>query len=147
MLKGALAAVGVAFATGLVSARAVLAAWNAAAFRAEDPATALQGLLGTSEHTPSDAVRLQAPDDAENAAAVRVTVEVDLPNVRSISLIASGNPYPLVASFELGPRAEGFISTSIKMAQTADVVAVVKTDDAILSAAKRVNAAAGRCVG
>jgi sulfur-oxidizing protein SoxY len=149
LLKGSLvaSAVSLAVAAGLLIPRSVLAAWNALAFRAEDPTTALQEMLGTEEHTPSDAVRIQAPDNAENAAAVRVTVETDLEDAQSISIIASGNRYPLIATFELGPLAEGFISTNIKMAETADVVAVVKRGDALFSAAKNVRVTAGGCAG
>lgn len=149
LLKGSLAASALSFVVtvGLLIPRSLLAAWNASAFRAEDPATALQELLGTPDHTPSDAVRIQAPDNAENAAAVRVKVETDLEDAQSISIIASGNRYPLIASFELGPRAEGFISTNIKMAAAADVVAVVKSGDKLFSAAKNVHVTEGGCAG
>lgn len=149
LLKGSLIAGAVSFAVaaGLLIPRSVVAAWNALAFGAKDPATALRELLGTQDHTPSDAVRIQAPDNAQNGAKVRVTVETDLEDVRSISIIASRNPYPLVASFEFGPRTEGFISTDIKVAETADVVAVVKRGDMFLSAAKKVQVTAGGCVG
>lgn len=149
LVKGSLAASAIGFvvAAGLLIPRSVLAAWNALAFRAEDPATALQEMLGTDDHTPSEEVRIRAPDNAENAAAVRVTVETDLEDAESISIIASGNRYPLLASFELGPRAEGFIEMNIKMAETADVVAVVKRGDSLFSAAKNVHVTEGGCAG
>lgn len=149
LLKGSLIASAASFAvtTGLLIPRSVLAAWNSLAFTAKDPAAALQEMLGTQEHTPSDAVRVQVPDIAENAAKLRVTVETDLEDAQSISIVASGNPYPLIATFELGPRAEGYISTNIKMAESADVVAVVKRADELLSASKSVKVTAGGCVG
>jgi sulfur-oxidizing protein SoxY len=149
LLKGSLGAgaIGVAVSAGLLMPRAVLAAWPEAAFKAEDQATALKDLLGSDAVEASDKVTIKAPDIAENGAVVPVTVESDVEGAKSISIIASGNNTPLIASFDLGENAMPFVSTRIKMAKTADVVAVVQTADGLLSAAKPVKVTIGGCGG
>ena len=149
LLKGSLAAgtVGVAVGAGLLTPSAVLAAWPEAAFHAKEVDAALNGLLGTSTHEASDAIKIKAPDIAENGAVVPVTVETDMEQVESIAIIAAGNQTPLIASFDLGENAVGFVSTRIKMAKTADVVAVVKSGDNVFSSAKEVKVTIGGCGG
>jgi len=149
LLKGSLGAatVGVAVGAGLLSPRIVLADWPEAAFKATDQAAALNDLLGSDATETSDKVKIKAPDIAENGAVVPVTVETDVEGVKSISIIASGNGTPLIASFELGDDAVPFVSTRIKMAKTSDVVAVVQTESGLLSAAKPVKVTIGGCGG
>jgi sulfur-oxidizing protein SoxY len=149
LLKGSLGAgaVGVAVSAGLLTPTAVLAEWPKAAFSAEDQASALKDLLGSDATEASDKVKIKAPDIAENGAVVPVTVESDVEGAKSISIIASGNNTPLIASFELGEQAQPFVSTRIKMAKTADVVAVVQTEGGLLSAAKAVKVTIGGCGG
>ncbi|MCG6940018.1 MAG: thiosulfate oxidation carrier protein SoxY [Thiohalocapsa sp.] len=149
LLKGSLGAgaIGVAVGAGLLTPRAVLADWPAAAFKAEDQASALKDLLGSDAVEASDKVKIKAPDIAENGAVVPVTVEADVEGAKSISIIASGNNTPLIASFDLGENAIPFVSTRIKMAKTADVVAVVQTPDGLLSASKPVKVTIGGCGG
>ncbi len=149
LLKGSLGAgaVGVAVSAGLLTPQAVLAAWPEAAFNAEDQSKALTDLLGSDTIEDSDKVKIKAPDIAENGAVVPVTVEGEIENVKSISIIASGNTSPLIASFEMGENAVPFVSTRIKMAKTADVVAVVQTPDGLLGASKSVKVTIGGCGG
>ena len=149
LLKGSLAAgaVGAAVGAGLLTPRAVLAAWPEAAFKAGSVEDALNALLGSSTHEASDDIKIKAPDIAENGAVVPVTVESGIEGISSISIIAAGNQTPLIASFELGEGAVGFVSTRIKMAKTADVVAVVQTEGGLLSAAKAVKVTIGGCGG
>ena len=149
LLKGSLGvgAIGVAVSAGLLAPSAVLAAWPEAAFKATDTAAALKDLLGSDATETSDKVMIKAPDIAENGAVVPVTVESDIEGAKSIAIIASGNGTPLIASFDLGESAVPFVSTRIKMAKTADVVAVVQTSDGLFSAAKPVKVTIGGCGG
>jgi len=149
LLKGSLGvgAIGVAFSAGLLAPSAVLAAWPEAAFKATDTAAALKDLLGSDATETSDKVMIKAPDIAENGAVVPVTVESDIEGAKSIAIIASGNGTPLIASFDLGDSAVPFVSTRIKMAKTADVVAVVQTEAGLFSAAKPVKVTIGGCGG
>ena len=74
---------------GLLIPQRALAAYMTEAFAAKDVSTALNAALGSDSHTPSDAIKLKAPDIAENGAVVPVTVSSTLPNVESIVIIAS----------------------------------------------------------
>jgi len=149
LLKGSLAAgaVGVAATAGLLTPQAVLAEWKESAFRAKDIPTALSEFLGSDAAETSDKIKIKAPDIAENGAVVPVTVETDLEGVTSIAIIASKNQTPLIAGFELGAMAMPFVSTRIKMAETADVVAVVKSGDKLYRNAKSVKVTIGGCGG
>jgi sulfur-oxidizing protein SoxY len=149
LLKGSLAAgtIGIAVGAGLLTPRMVLGAWNKEAFEAKSVDDALTNLLGSAEHEASEEIKIKAPDIAENGAVVPITVESGLEGIESISIMAAGNQTPLVASFELGKGAIGFVSTRIKMGKTADVIAAVKAGDRILSAKKEVKVTIGGCGG
>ena len=68
-------------------------------------------------------------------------------NVASIAVIAENNPSPLAAGFEMGPGAQGYVSTRIKMGKTSDVIAIVKADGKLHSARKSVKVTIGGCGG
>ncbi len=148
-LRGTLAgsAVGVAVGAGLLTPQAVLAAWPKNAFEAKSVGDALSALHGSSDAADSGDIKIKAPDIAENGAVVPITVDTSLGSVESISVIAEKNPVPLVASNEMGPSAEGFVSMRIKMGKTSDVVAVVKSNGKLFRAAKEVKVTIGGCGG
>ncbi|MDB4409546.1 thiosulfate oxidation carrier protein SoxY [Gammaproteobacteria bacterium] len=148
-LKGTLAtgAVGMAVSTGLLTPRVSLAAWSKAAFEATDVAGGATALYGSSSMDKSDKIKIKAPDIAENGAVVPVSVTTGIEGVSSISLFADKNATPLTAEFILGPGAEGYVSTRIKMGKTANVVAVVKAGDKLYSSSKEVKVTIGGCGG
>jgi sulfur-oxidizing protein SoxY len=148
-LKGSMAAtaVGVAVGAGLLTPRAVLAAWPEEAFKSKDAGAALKALLGMDAHTESADITVKAPDIAENGAVVPITVETTMKDVQSITVLSMKNPVPLVASYALGKTADGFVSMRIKMGATGDVVAVVKAGDKLFSAKKEVKVTVGGCGG
>ena len=148
-LKGSLAAgtVGVAVGAGLLTPQAVLAAWPKAAFEAKSIDDALKAAMGDASNTASDAIKIKAPDIAENGAVVPVSVAATIPGATSIALLAEGNASPLVATFELGEGALPDVSTRIKMGKTSDVIAIVKADGKLHSARKSVKVTIGGCGG
>ena len=148
-LKGTLAggAVAVGVGAGLVTPRQVLAAWPKKAFDAEKVQAALEELHGTALTEPSDDIQIKAPDIAENGAVVPVTVSSGVSNPDAISIIVEKNGTPLAASFQLASRAKGYVSTRIKMGETSDVIATVKSGDKIYSARKQVKVTIGGCGG
>jgi sulfur-oxidizing protein SoxY len=148
-LKGSLAAgtVGVAAAAGLLAPQAVLAAWNEKAFKAKSIDDALSAAMGTASGSASDAIKIKAPDIAENGAVVPVSISSDLGSAESIALLAEGNASPLVATFNLGEGAIADVSTRIKMGKTSDVIAVVKADGKLHTARKSVKVTIGGCGG
>ncbi len=148
-LKGTLAgsAIGVAVGAGLLTPRAVLASWPKKAFEAKSVGDALSALHGSSNAADSGDIKIKAPDIAENGAVVPITISTTLGDLNSISVIAEKNPVPLVASYEMGPSAEGYVSMRIKMGKTSDVVAVVKSGGKLFRAAKEVKVTIGGCGG
>jgi sulfur-oxidizing protein SoxY len=148
-LKGSLAAgtIGVAAGAGLLAPQAVIAAWNEAAFKAKSIDDALTDAMGGASNTASDAIKIKAPDIAENGAVVPVSVSTDMAGAESIALLAEGNASPMVATFELGAGANADVSTRIKMGKTSDVIAVVKANGKLYSARKSVKVTIGGCGG
>jgi sulfur-oxidizing protein SoxY len=148
-LKGSLAAgtVGVAVGAGLLAPQAVVAAWNEKAFQAKSVDDALSAAMGTASNDASDAIKIKAPDIAENGAVVPVSVAAEIDGVESIALLAEGNASPLIATFMLGAGAVPDVSTRIKMGKTSDVIAVVKAGGKLHSARKSVKVTIGGCGG
>ena len=136
-----------AIGSGVLLPQRVLGAYNAEAFAAKDVNSAIAGSMGTDQHTASDAIKLKAPEIAENGAVVPVTVSSSISNVEAISIIAAANVSPLTSSYQLSPACEAFVSTRIKMATTSDVIAVVKADGKLYSATKEVKVTIGGCGG
>ena len=147
-MKGTLAASGVAVAVGagLLSPRAVLAAWPKSAFEAKSVPDALSG-LGINTTAASGDIQIKAPDIAENGAVVPVTVKTSIGGVSAISIFAEKNNSPLTSNFNLKGGAQGFVATRIKMQKTSAVIAVVKAGGKAYSARKEVKVTIGGCGG
>jgi sulfur-oxidizing protein SoxY len=139
---GALAA---AFVAGLIKPASLwAAAWNKPAFEARALADALKG-IGATDATPSSDILIKAPDLAENGARVQIEITSKIPGTRIMAILAEKNPFPLIASFEFDNGAEAFISTYIKMGESANVRAVVNADGKVYTAAKVVKVTIGGC--
>ena len=139
---------GFALATLAALPRALLAAaWPESAFKSEAASEAMKSLFGTDQTTPSDQITLGVPTIAENGAVVPVEVSTTLDGVESISIVVPNNPRPLDASFEIAPGVLPEIASRIKMGQTSDVMAVVKTSSGLYSTAKEVKVTIGGCGG
>jgi len=136
-----------AIGAGVLIPQRVLGAYDAAAFAAKDVNGAISASMGTDQHTASDAIKLKAPDIAENGAVVPVTVSSSMSNVETISIIASANPSPLTSVYQLSPACETFVSTRIKMVKTSNVIAVLKADGKLYSTSKEVKVTIGGCGG
>ena len=149
LLKGTFAAgaTGLAISAGLLTPKAVLAAWPKAAFEAKDSKTALEASMGSSDMTDSGDIKLKAPDIAENGAVVPITVTSKIDGTEQISIVVAGNQTPLAATFNLGATTSGFVSTRIKMGKTSDVTAVVKAGGKLYSTSKNVKVTIGGCGG
>ncbi len=147
VLKGAggLGMLSVAAAAGLLKPTQVLADWNSAGFGATKPADALAA-IGAAGAADSKDVQVKAPDIAENGAVVPVEVTTSLANVESIAILGEKNANPLIANYQLTDF-DGFLSTRMKMGQTAYVRAVVKAGGKFYTAAKEVKVTVGGCGG
>lgn len=144
---GAAGTVAVAAAAGLLKPTQVLAAeWNKAAFDAKGMPDALKA-IGASGAADSKDILIKAPDIAENGAVVPVEVTSKIAGTTGIVLMVEKNANPMVADFELGNGADGYVSTRIKMGQTSNVRVVVKAGGKTYSAVKEVKVTIGGCGG
>ena len=149
LLKGSLAAgaVGAAVSAGLLTPKAVMAAWSKAAFEAKDVNAALSGAMGSTDTTASDKIKLKAPDIAENGAVVPITVSSNIDGTTNMSILVAKNNTPLTSTYELGATTQAYISTRVKMGKTSDVIAVVKAGGKLYSTKKEVKVTIGGCGG
>jgi sulfur-oxidizing protein SoxY len=128
--------------------RTLLAAvWPKQSFNTASASEALNSLMGTDTTTPSDQIDLKVPEIAENGAVVPVSISTSLANVESISIVVNNNPRPLAATFELPAGTLPVVACRIKMGETSDVMAVVKTSAGVYSTAKEVKVTIGGCGG
>ena len=125
---------------------ALAAEWPKDAFTAKKLDEAITGLFGSAQASPSTAIKLRLPTQAENSAQVQVQVTADMPNVEAIAVFVEKNPSPLVAQASYA-GAEGYFSARMKMAQTSDVHVIVKAGGKLYSAKQNVKVTAGGCGG
>jgi sulfur-oxidizing protein SoxY len=140
---------GLALAAGLVKpgdAWAQAADWNKTAFDAKNLNEAIKG-LGGANTSNSTAITLEAPDIAENGAVVPVAVASTLPNVQQIAILVEKNPNALSGSFAVPAGTEPYVATRVKMAQTSNVYALVKSDGKWFVANKEIKVTLGGCGG
>lgn len=148
-LRASLAAgaVTVAAGAGLLSPRSVLAAWPKSAFDTKSLDEAMKIVAGAANATASADIEIEAPDIAENGAVVSVTVKSKLPNVEQISVFVPKNNNPLVLSYNMTANVDSFVTSRIKMRETSDIIAVVKSGGKLFSAKKPVKVTLGGCGG
>ena len=123
-----------------------LADWNKAAFDAKSMADTLKA-LGVAGTTDSKDVQVTGPDIAENGAVVPVGVSSTLPNVSMVAILIEKNPNALSATFNLPEGTEANVQTRVKMGQTSNVYALVKSDGKFFMATKEIKVTLGGCGG
>jgi len=116
------------------------------AFKQKSDAEAIKSLYGNAPE-PSDKVKLDAPEIAENGAVVPVSVSTTLADVTSISFLVAENPNALVASYKIPAGTVPAIANRIKMAKTSNVIVVVEAGGKLYSATKEVKVTVGGCGG
>jgi len=124
-----------------------------AASATPDAAKKLLATLGSG--TPQlGKVTIVAPEIAENGNTVPITIDVDSPMtdqsyVKTIMMVADGNPLPGVASFDLTPaNGRAHVEFRIRLAQTQKITAVaVMNDGSMYTAMKAVKVTIGGCGG
>jgi len=150
VIQGALAG-GLAGLAGVVPLRGARAAadaskWPKDAFSQKKEADAIKALYGKTPEA-SDKVSLDAPEIAENGAVVPISVSTTLPDVTSIAIIVSENPFPLAASYPIPAGTAPMVGNRLKMAKTSKVTALVESGGKVFSASKEVKVTVGGCGG
>jgi sulfur-oxidizing protein SoxY len=116
------------------------------AFKQKGEAEAIKALYGRTAE-PSDKVKLDAPEIAENGAVVPISVSTTLADVTSISFLVADNPNALAASYQIPPGTMPSVANRLKMAKTGNVTAIVEAGGKLYSATKEVKVTVGGCGG
>jgi sulfur-oxidizing protein SoxY len=116
------------------------------AFMQKSDKDAIQALYGRAAE-PSDKIKLDAPEIAENGAVVPISVATTLEDVTSIAFLVSGNPNALAASYAIPEGTLPSVANRLKMQQTSNVIAIVEAGGKLYSAAKEVKVTIGGCGG
>ena len=120
--------------------------WPEEAFKQKAEADAIKALYGKTAE-PSDKVKLDAPEIAENGAVVPVSVTTTLTDVTSISFLVADNPSALAASYIIPAGTMPAVANRIKMAKTSNVIVVVEAGGKLYSTTKEVKVTVGGCGG
>ena len=101
--------------------------------------------LGAGEPSVDKRVVVQAPDTAENGAYVGISVESAIPNIVAVAFLVDKNPTVLAGYFEVKNTDKLKFGTKIKMAETSDLVALVRAGDEYFMNTRNVKVVLGGC--
>ena len=116
------------------------------AFKQKSDIDAIKSLYGKTAE-PSDKIKLDAPEIAENGAVVPISVSSTLPDVTSISILVAENPNALAASYKIPAGTLPSVANRLKMAKTTNVIAIVEAGSKLYSVTKEVKVTVGGCGG
>jgi sulfur-oxidizing protein SoxY len=116
------------------------------AFKQKSGDDAIKKLYGKTAE-PSDKVKLDAPEIAENGAVVPIAASTSLADVTSIAFLVTENPNALIASYRIPAGTVPSVANRIKMAKTSNVIVVVEAGGKLYSATKEVKVTVGGCGG
>jgi sulfur-oxidizing protein SoxY len=116
------------------------------AFKQKSDADAIKALYGKTAE-PSDKVKLDAPEIAENGSVVPISVSTTLADVTSIAFLVSENPNVLIAKYNIPSGTMPAVANRIKMAKTSNVTVLVEAGGKLYSATKEVKVTVGGCGG
>jgi sulfur-oxidizing protein SoxY len=140
-LIGALAAAGF---IPKALAQAAGTPWNAAAFSASTLDEALRA-LGVSGPTQSPDIRIDAPEVSDTGSVVPVSVDSGIPGTEAIALALEKNATTLSAVIDLPPGTDPFVNLNLRMAESGDVVALVRAGGRYYYARRAVKLVQGGC--
>ena len=101
--------------------------------------------LGAGEPSEDKRVVVKAPDTAENGAYVGISVESLIPNITALAFLVDKNPTVLAGYFETKKSGKLKFATKIKMAETSNLVALVKAGDQYFMNTRHVKVVLGGC--
>lgn len=123
------------------------AAWPIEKFTRTDFDSALLTVTDGQTPIPSDQIAIDIPETAENGAIVPIKIRSHLAATRSISIFAEKNPVPHIARFNFSPSMSKQVTARIKLAESCDVIALVRADEQFYSAKRSVRVTIGGCGG
>lgn len=150
ILKGAgsvmLAALGIASFSPTESMAAANDRYPEDAFEQKDEKEAVKLLYGRTAE-PSDKIKLDAPEIAENGAVVPISVSTTLTEVTSVAFLVAENPNVLAAYYKIPPGTMPNVANRLKMAKTTNVRVIVEAGGKLYSATSEVKVTVGGCGG
>ena len=135
-----------ALVLGVLRPLAALAAWNKEAFGAKTPGDALKN-LGIGAATPSDQVKIDAPQIAENGAVVPIEISSTVPGTSALIVMIEKNPFPLTARFDFKEGALPFVKLNVKMGETSNVRVLAEAGGKHYVATQEIKVTIGGCGG
>ena len=116
------------------------------AFKQKDSKEAIRLLYGRTAE-PSDKIKLDAPEIAENGAVVPISVSTSLADVTSVAFVVPENPNVLAAYYKIPQGTMPNVANRLKMAKTSNVTVIVEAGGRLFSATKEVKVTVGGCGG
>lgn len=132
------------FIATLLPIQAFAALWNKPAFEATQIDIAKQALAVSNASTSADIVII-APTFAENGAVVQIDVTSNIANTEAIAILVEKNPTPLIANIVFSAGVLPKIITRIKMAETSQLVVIVKAGEQYFKASRQIEVNVGGC--
>src|SRR5579871_5051343 len=142
----ALAGLGVVSLHAPVALAAANDKYPEGAFKQNSDKEAIRLLYGRPIE-PSDKIKLDAPEIAENGAVVPISVSTTLADVTSIAFVVPENPNVLAAYYKIPAGTMPNVANRLKMAKTSKVTAIVESGGKLFSATKEVKVTVGGCGG
>jgi sulfur-oxidizing protein SoxY len=143
----ALGAYSLATATGLIAPNTTQADWLADFFAPGTLEQTLKKTFDTTKINNSDKIELKLPSIAENGAVVPISITSTLALAEQVFILVEKNPIPLAAVFNLSPDVEAFVSTRLKIAETCNVIVVIKAAAQLYKTEQLVKVTQGGCGG
>jgi sulfur-oxidizing protein SoxY len=116
------------------------------AFKQKNDKEAIRLLYGRTAE-PSDKIKLDAPEIAENGAVVPISVTTSLADVTTIAFVVPENPNVLAAYYKIPQGTMPNVANRLKMAKTSNVTVIVEAGGKLFSATKEVKVTVGGCGG
>lgn len=115
--------------------------------KAFDARTLRQALAdaGVADARPDAAIRIEAPELADNPAAFPIQVESALPGTVALALFIDRNPFPYLARFNFYAGAAPFVGLKARIAESSQLRVVAFTPEGRNAATRQIHATAGGC--
>ena len=122
-----------------------LANWNKEAFHSKQYQKSIESLYGSKILEKTSNIKILAPDVAENGASVPITVSTSIKDIENLSIFIENNPLPLIATYKLSKHAIPNFSVRVKIAKSSPIHVVLKSQQKLLSASKKIHVTVGGC--
>ncbi len=124
------------------------AGWNKDAFSSKNLNDVVKAYGGAGAAQTNDVSWGSTPEIAENGAVVPINVTSRIPNTQSVAVLVEKNPNALAAKFDFPPGTDPTVSTRVKIGQSSNVHALIKTADGrYFVATREVKVTLGGCGG